>query len=250
MSRRLDLTGKKFGRLTGVSYAYTDNGLRYWLFECDCGNKIISTGRSVKNGQAKSCGCSRYGKTGAERENFTNKNFNMLTGIKYSHTDYHGRAHWLFKCDCGNKKVIDASSVKFGGTKSCGCISCGPEASKRHKKDGSADRLLYKNYMRKARKRGLVFDLTRNQFKILTESRCYYCGCEPCQVKDSNSKWAKPELYNGVDRADNSKGYLIDNCVPCCGPCNMAKYNQSQEVFLNHISKIYTYSILKSAGDI
>ena len=34
-----------------------------------------------------------------------------------------GRAYWLCMCDCGKEKVICASNIKSGKTKSCGCKS-------------------------------------------------------------------------------------------------------------------------------
>lgn len=32
-----------------------------------------------------------------------------------------GRKRWLCKCECGNEKVIYASNLISGGSKSCGC---------------------------------------------------------------------------------------------------------------------------------
>lgn len=54
----LDLTGKKFNRLTGIkpTEKRIDNKI-VWLFLCDCGNKCEMIGREVKNGHTKSCGC-------------------------------------------------------------------------------------------------------------------------------------------------------------------------------------------------
>ena len=37
----------------------------------------------------------------------------------------------------------------------------------------------------------------------------------------------EPFKYNGIDRINNSKGYTIDNCVPCCFMCNYSKNNHS-----------------------
>lgn len=31
------------------------------------------------------------------------------------------------------------------------------------------------------------------------------------------------QMGSGLDRTDNSKGYLIKNVVPCCGICNSIK---------------------------
>ena len=48
--------------------------------------------------------------------------YNRLTAIKFSHRGDHGKQYWLFKCDCGNKKVLCVDNVKNGNTKSCGCL--------------------------------------------------------------------------------------------------------------------------------
>ena len=47
--------------------------------------------------------------------------FNKLTAIKFSHKGKGYRKYWLFKCDCGNEKVIYVNNVKSGHAKSCGC---------------------------------------------------------------------------------------------------------------------------------
>lgn len=55
---RRDLTGQKFGRLTAINIAGHDKGGRLlWLFQCDCGNKVVRRGTSVSCGDQKSCGC-------------------------------------------------------------------------------------------------------------------------------------------------------------------------------------------------
>lgn len=38
--------------------------------------------------------------------------------------------------------------------------------------------------------------------------------------------------YNGVDRVNNSDGYTIKNCVPCCAICNYAKRDLSETEFV------------------
>lgn len=59
MSRaRLDLTGKRFGRLTVISFAGLDASQNSrWLCRCDCGTEITTRGSEVKRGASKSCGC-------------------------------------------------------------------------------------------------------------------------------------------------------------------------------------------------
>lgn len=61
MPAALNLTGKKFGRLTGVApTGETRNGKIIWRFSCDCGGAVETYGASVKKGATKSCGCIKH----------------------------------------------------------------------------------------------------------------------------------------------------------------------------------------------
>jgi len=54
------------------------------------------------------------------REDYTNKTFYRLTGIKFSRK-FHNALLWFWRCSCGNMTEADPSKVKSGKTKSCGC---------------------------------------------------------------------------------------------------------------------------------
>lgn len=61
MSKLIDLTGQRFGRLTVISRAKnTPAGQAQWLSVCDCGKKAISTGEALRSGRTLSCGCFRW----------------------------------------------------------------------------------------------------------------------------------------------------------------------------------------------
>lgn len=56
----IDLTGKKFGRLTVIRQDGRDDyGRIKWLCECECGRISTVIGNLLKNGTTKSCGCLR-----------------------------------------------------------------------------------------------------------------------------------------------------------------------------------------------
>lgn len=57
MSKFIDLTGKKFGRLTVVERAENKCNRTAWLCKCDCGNIRVFLGTHLKSGRSKSCGC-------------------------------------------------------------------------------------------------------------------------------------------------------------------------------------------------
>ena len=53
-----DMTGQRFTRLLVLSRAPSDkNGNAKWNCLCDCGNTTVSSGFTLRNGEAKSCGC-------------------------------------------------------------------------------------------------------------------------------------------------------------------------------------------------
>ena len=63
--------------------------------------------------------------------------------------------------------------------------------------------------------------------------KCFYCnekGKKTCV--NNESKKERYYIYiNGIDRIDNTKGYLKDNVVPSCFICNVAKRNLSLDDF-------------------
>lgn len=60
MSRLIDLSGKRFGRLVAIRpEGHSINGNIRWLCHCDCGNNAIVDGFELRRGTTKSCGCLR-----------------------------------------------------------------------------------------------------------------------------------------------------------------------------------------------
>lgn len=54
-----DFVGRRFGRLIGIRFCGSDNGLRRWLWRCDCGKEIERPSAAIKQGRQVSCGCHR-----------------------------------------------------------------------------------------------------------------------------------------------------------------------------------------------
>lgn len=53
----IDLTGKKYHRLTVIGFAFTRKKHRYWSCRCKCGEEVIVDGGNLKSGHTQSCGC-------------------------------------------------------------------------------------------------------------------------------------------------------------------------------------------------
>lgn len=95
--------------------------------------------------------------------------------------------------------------------------------------------------VRGARRRGrnrdrpIEVSITREEFRVLAESHCHYCGDPPD---------GKTHRFLGIDRVDNDLGYITGNCVPCCWPCNRAKGTMSCQEFLEVCRKVSAHNRL------
>ena len=176
-------------------------------------------------------------------KNYTGLKSNNLTAVEFKKRE-NNKTYWLFTCDCGNDKIIDASKVfvKNGGTKSCGCLkklawsfvvneNQNPTKKKNKKnfipKIETAQKDIFRKYKTSAYKRNYVFDISFSDFVKIISKNCFYCGSYPQRehklksLKDMDVKF----MFNGIDRSNNDIGYILDNCVPCCTICNRAKNN-------------------------
>lgn len=127
------------------------------------------------------------------------------------------------KCiDCKEKYSISEFYSNGRGGLRPRCKKC---HIKRFKRDSPLER--WKKYARDAKKRGIEFDLSEEEFASFSETSCFYCGNDIDKIR--------------LDRIDNNLGYNILNVVSCCRLCNLFKYTLTEEVFLKHVEEIYLY---------
>jgi len=53
--------------------------------------------------------------------NISEQKFERLTVLNFSHS-HNGHCYWNVLCDCGNERKVTVTSLRGGGTKSCGCL--------------------------------------------------------------------------------------------------------------------------------
>ena len=128
---KTDITGRKYGKLTVVSY---NKELGKWECKCDCGNITFVKAYSLNSGHTKSCGCIIKETSAINGRkallDLSGKHFGKLTAIEYNFD----KKQWLCKCTCGNFCYVSQNNLcrKEKGTKSCGCISDLAEANKKN----------------------------------------------------------------------------------------------------------------------
>lgn len=176
-------------------------------------------------------------------ENIVGRKYGLLTVMGEVQKTINGRKRYFVECicDCGNNTLAEKSHIKSGQTKSCGCtqVEMRKDFGKRVAKavGEAAFNETYGQYRKGARMRGYAFDLTKEQFREISTQPCIYCGEALTQEKvkrDANGTFK----YTGIDRYDNTKGYTLDNAVPCCCKCNRIKTDMSIEEMERRLTKI------------
>jgi 5-methylcytosine-specific restriction endonuclease McrA len=265
--RQVDITGYRFGRLLvmGPSRA---RGVGTWHCRCDCGATRDVTKAVLNAGKTRSCGClsreiAQVGKediacpgcqvmfvaqkcrgaiycsrvcSGKARRSKVDKTCEHCRGAfsvhafrKYAARFCSGRCAALdagkaLKVSLRGRHISPKTEFKPGHTPAQ--TLSGDEAA--------FNNLLYA-YQRAARERRIVFALSREQFRRLTKMDCTYCGGAPASIRrTSRSSYT----FNGIDRENNSDGYVPENSVPCCIHCNRAKLQRTIPQFMSWIRRI------------
>ena len=252
-----NLIGLTFGNLNVISFEkiekkYSRN-YYYWKCKCSCGKTVIKETSILKKSFNLSCGCKNLKEIPSI--DLTGKVFGKLTVLNFEGYKNYGknrirRAYYTVKCSCGSSEfsILGTNlNRKKGNSISCGCAVRESIKNKLHEKklsvqDSDASMLrLYSIYKSRASKRGYVFNLSIEEFKELTSSNCFYCGVVPLTEIYSKNR-NKPYLYNGLDRTNNLKGYILENVKPCCKTCNYAKKDLTENQFFEYINRLCKFN--------
>lgn len=144
-------------------------------------------------------------------KDLTGQKFNRLTAIKFVSKNRHKHNVWLFQCECGNQKEIDAASVISGHTKSCGCYGREVWASGNcRRQHGMCGTKIYQIW------KGIHCRCNTNNFN--DKNYKWYKNISYCQEWEKFEPFYEWAIKNGyregltIDRIDNLKGYSPDNC--------------------------------------
>lgn len=186
MARIKDITGQVFTKLTAISYQGNDkDGNALWLFHCSCGGQKIYKARSVKKGEALSCGCKRA-------ENCAKQKLCRHCGLLSDRKNRHGNMASVCQ-KCSNKQT-------------------------NHFKVRNPKYQLVASARHRAKKYGLPCTITHEDFEI--PERCPILGIE-LEFGTSEDHNAAPSL----DRIVPQLGYIPENIAIISHRANQIKNN-------------------------
>ena len=142
MGVKIDLTGKKFGKLTVIKEVPRPDNINghdwstKWECRCDCGNISIKTSTRLTKAENPKCKtCAEIESWESRINDLTGKVFGNLTVLRRVEKPNHLKKktwYWECKCSCGNITIVSTSNLKTGHT--FRCSECGYLESGKHKR--------------------------------------------------------------------------------------------------------------------
>jgi hypothetical protein len=163
---------------------------------------------------------------------------NYKKSVKSKYNDYCGKhQRYAWKLDIEARKLKVCRGYLRGCThtlpidyKFSSCLSCREKENKNenpiriHRKS-SKNRKIYSN-------------LTDEQIIDLSKKLCHYCN-----LMDKRG-------WNGIDRLNNQKPYILSNVVSCCKTCNYMKQKLEYNRFINACTLISKHYPIYQLGQI
>jgi hypothetical protein len=173
-AKKLNLIGLRFGKLIvlqeGSGLREKDSQLRTtWICKCDCGNETEVRGVSLRNGNARSCGCSQqnalqfFGDEASLRDLFRE----YRNGAK--------RRNFVFNLNLDEFRILTSRD----------CIYCGGKPSKKSR----------------ARKGTKIPYIYNGIDRIHNQDGYILANCAPCCFLCNRTKW-KLEAYDFLAHID------------------------------------------------
>lgn len=169
--------------------------------------------------------------SGKQIIDLSGKRFGRLTVIKLDPDNFTGSKksrNWICVCDCGVVKSVGGCYLRKGSVTSCGCRKVTIAELKPFN-------YIFGMYKSNAKKQGVHFELSKDEFSKLATSNCYYCGAIPNRNYNGF-------IYNGIALIESEKGYVFSNSIPCCDTCKTAKNVMNHRDFIAWICKIYEHN--------
>lgn len=241
MSNRIDLQ-PQYGKWTLVGEVDprpNGNGdmVRHVHVRCACGlERVVKLG-ALTRGTSKGCRRCASHDTHPHLIGTTSGDWTILeVDIRVSEKDAY---RFKVQCKCGTERLVRASHILSGKSKSCGCAKylCGP--SSRHFKGceevtGSFMHLLKES----AKTRGIPVTITAEYLWGLflqQDRKCALSGI-PLHIRPNRGRGTA-----SVDRINSDKGYVEGNVQWVLKDINLMKRDFSQAVFIALCSAVHDY---------
>lgn len=240
-----DYTGQIFGNLIAIEPTEKRVQVKIvWKLVCiKCNTTTLKVPSTL--GYISNCGNPEC-RVGIRNKDLVGLKFGNLVVNKFELRDKTDNVVWSCTCFCGKTFLANSNRLLSGTASNCGCIY----AIERRKPPGETSwNTRWSSYLSNVKERrnrkGKSFEneFTKELFIEKSSLDCFYCERPPMewnkylkengQVTSKASRMSQEGIdrawinINGLDRVDNSVGYLLSNTVPCCPDCNFMKHSST-----------------------
>ena len=169
--------------------------------------------------------------------------FGRLTAIEPVGVRHHQKL-WKCMCDCGKEHYVEATKLKNGKIKSCGCLVS--DTSKEVAKRIGLSKSGYKHGDYGTKLYGIWAGMKRRCYNEKQSGFKWYGAkgikvCDEWLDYEGFKKWALENGYSegfSIERIDNNKNYEPSNCKWI--PKNQQGYNTNKVIQVEYEGKTYT----------
>jgi hypothetical protein len=235
MPKKLDLVGKRFGKLTVIAECGRKYGAVLWHCQCDCGNYKDAISEELKNGHVKSCGCLKAEATKGQtwrRKDLTGMRFGHLVVVEIAGKENGGNLRWKCVCDCGNFHEASGGNLQKGDVLSCGCKTKELQSKAKKTHGGTHEKLFrvwghikerccnptHKNFKDYGGRGIGICDEWKNDYKSFRDFCLAHGWQEGLQInRIDNNRDYSPDNVNFVTAKQNSNNRRSSVCVKVRG---------------------------------
>lgn len=173
-----------------------------------------------------------------EDDKYINKEYNNWTIIEKTNLPSDGNgAKYLCICKCKTKKIVSINHVKYGNSKSCGCLPRHWKNSKHWRGVGDISKAKFIGIQKSAQNRNIEFSITIeyiwNLF-IKQNRKCALSGLSLVFPSKTNLSDGNASL----DRIDSKRGYVDGNVQWIHKDINYMKQEYDEKYFVEMCTKI------------
>lgn len=146
---------------------------------------------------------------GRPRLDIAGERYGRLLAVEIAFVDARQAAHWLCHCDCGKQTIVRLSDMRYGRTRSCGCLRVDHGRSRRT--HGGKGTRLYRIWHCM---KGRCYRPADVAYSRYGGRGIHICG-QWLHDFGAFRDWALPAGYRDdltIDRIDNDRGYEPGNC--------------------------------------
>jgi hypothetical protein len=171
----------------------------------------------------------------------TGRVFGRLTAISVHSIDKFQHRRWNCKCSCGVDKVVLASSLVRGITKSCGCLTYENRKEVYNWKGfGDIHHSYWLRLKKGSKRRGIDFNISIEDAWKLFEKQNRKCALtgELLVFADTIANWKLGKCTASLDRINSSQGYIEGNIQWVHKDINKMKSDWDQITFVELCRKV------------